>query len=206
MIKYDIIFSMVIANILGIFILFYFLWSKLKDDYQYEKIFNLAFFILFGFALGSIASKYVFSGYWFWMDLIGILLGFIIGTKKQKMKFFESFEGLVIGLLPWVSLIFLSDSIKNSSLTSFLAFWVTLICIFIFFFVASHYRSFTWYKSGRVGFAGTLTALLFFIFRIIASIFSKSVVSLSGSLEIYISSSIVLILFLLIYSLSRATE
>ena len=205
-IKYDIIFSMVIANILGIFILFYFLWSKLKEDYQYERIFNLAFTTLLGFGIGAITSRYILQNYWFWLDLLGILLGFIVGIKRQKIKFFESFEGLVIGLLPWTSLIFLSDSIKNFSLSSFLAFWVTLICVVIFFFIASHYRSFTWYKSGRVGFAGTLTALLFFIFRLIATIFFKNVISLAGKLDIYISASVVLILFLLLYSLSRDIE
>lgn len=199
-------FWMIIANILGIFILFYFLWNKLKDDYQYEKIFNLAFLTLFGFLIGFIASKYLNKEYWFWFDLAGSLTGFTIGIKKQKMKFFESFEGLVIGTLPWVSLVFLSDSVKNSSLSSFLAFWMTLICIFIFFFMASHYRSFTWYKSGRVGFAGILTAQVFFIFRIVASIFYPNVVSLVGKFEIYLSSAVVLILFLLLYSLFRESE
>lgn len=197
---------MVIANILGIFILFYFLWHKLKEDYQYEKIFNLAFLILFGFLIGHLVSRYFLPDYWFWINLSGILLGFAIGIKRQKMKFFESFEGLAIGSLSWVSLIFLSDSINNSSLYSFLAFWMTLICIFLFFFVASHYRTFSWYKSGRVGFAGVLTALVFFIFRLIASIFFQNVISLSGEFEVYLSSSVVMVLFLIIYSLSRSTE
>lgn len=199
-------FWMIIANILGIFILFYFLWNKLKDDYQYEKIFNLAFIVLFGLILGFLISKYFLKDYWFWTCLLGILLGFSIGLKKQKMKFFESFEGLVIGSISWISLLFLTDSINNSSLSSFIAFWMTLVCVFIFFFAASHYRSFTWYKSGRVGFSGVTTALVFFIFRTIASLFFKNVISLSGKFEIYLSSSVALILFLILYSLSKSKE
>ena len=59
---------MIIANILGIFILLL-LWRTLKDDYQYEKIFNLAFLILFGFIAGSTLSVYVLNDYWFWLSL-----------------------------------------------------------------------------------------------------------------------------------------
>lgn len=197
---------MVIANILGIFILFYFFWKRLKDDYQYEKIFNLAFIVLFGYLIGYFTSRYLDQNFWFWIQLAGIMLGFTFGIKRLKMKFFETFEALVIGTLPWVSMVFLSDSINKSSLSSFLAFWVTSICIFVFFFVSARYRTFTWYKSGRVGFAGLVALQLFFVFRLVASIFFQNVISLSGKFEVYLSASVLLIVFLLIYSLSRSDE
>lgn len=197
---------MVIANILGIFILFYFFWKRLKDDYQYEKIFNLAFLVLFGYLIGYFTSRYLDQNFWFWIQLAGIMLGFMFGIKRLKMKFFETFEALVIGTLPWVSIVFLSDSINKSSLSSFLAFWITSICIFIFFFVSARYRTFTWYKSGRVGFAGLVALQLFFVFRLVASIFFQNVISLAGKFEVYLSASVLLIVFLLIYSLSRSDE
>ncbi len=181
---------MIIANILGIFILFYFLWRTLKDDYQYEKIFNLAFLILFGFIAGSTLSIYVLNDYWFWLSLSGILIGFVIAIKRQKMKLYESFEALVIGLLPWISIVYLTNSINKSSLSSFISFWLSSICIALFFFFKSYYRSFTWYKSGRVGFAGVLTSAIFFL-----------TMSVSNH-EPYLSGSVAFILFLLLYKLS----
>ena len=56
--KYVNILHMLIANIFGIFIFFFILWKILKDDYPYEKIFNLGFLIVFGFVLGFLISYY----------------------------------------------------------------------------------------------------------------------------------------------------
>lgn len=187
-------FQMVIANILGVFILFYMLWHVLKDDYQYEKIFNLGFLILFGYLLGLVVSRYILKDYWFWTILVGISIGFVFAIKKQKMKFFDVFEGTVIGLLPWISVFYLFDSIDKSSLKSFISFWLGLICIALFFFFKSYYRTFTWYRSGRVGFAGVLTAIIFFLIRALSSH------------ELYLSGAVALILFLVLYKLSIKKE
>src|SRR3989339_632177 len=140
---------MVIANILGILIFLFLLWKKLKEDYSYERIFNLATLILIGLLVGFLISKKVLPEFCFFLELIGVGIGFVIGVIKFKLNFFETFEGVVIGFLPLLTLFFLSDSIKNSSLSSFLAFWLSLICIFLFFLVDTYYRSFSWYKSGR---------------------------------------------------------
>lgn len=185
-------FAMLIANVLGIFILLFLLWRTLKEDYSFEKIFNLGFLILIGYFISLVLSKYVVSNMWFWIILLGIIAGFTVGILKQKMKFFESFEALIVGLLSWVSFVFLSDSINKFSLISFLAFWISFVCIFIFYFLTSHYRSYSWYKSGKVGFAGVITAILFFIFRCLLFL---------NIYEIIFSGTIVLTLFLLLYKL-----
>ena len=51
------------------------------------------------------------------------------------MKLYESFEALVIGLLPWISIVYLTNSINKSSLSSFISFWLSSICIALFFFL-----------------------------------------------------------------------
>ena len=195
---------MVIANILGILIFLFLLWKKLKEDYSYERIFNLATLILIGLLVGFLISKKVLPEFWFFLELIGVGIGFVIGVIKFKLNFFETFEGVVIGFLPLLTLFFLSDSIKNSSLSSFLAFWLSLICIFLFFLVDTYYRSFSWYKSGRVGFSGVFIAGLFFLIRALISIFFPDVISLSGNFEGYISGTLAFILFLLLFNLSRS--
>lgn len=197
---------MLIANILGILVFLFLLWKRLKEDYSYEKIFNLAFMILLGLSLGFLISKKVLPEFWFFWEMIGIGTGFTLGVIKFKLKFFETFEATVISLLPILTFFFLSDSIKNSSLSSFLAFWLNLICVFVFFLVDTYYRSFSWYKSGRVGFSGVFVAGLFFLIRALISLFFPNVISLSGVFEIYISGTLAFILFLLLFNLSRSQK
>jgi len=182
---------MVIANIFGIFIFFFLLWRILKDDYSYEKIFNLGFLIVSGFVLSLIISNYLAKDYWFWIYLLGLASGFMFGILKQKMKFFDSFEGFVVGSLSWVSLVLITDAITKSSLSTFISFWVSLLCIFLFFFLNTVYRGFTWYKSGRVGFSGVVTAIVFFIFWAIIGH------------EPILSLTVAFFLFLLLYSLAK---
>lgn len=197
---------MLIANILGITLFFFFLWKRLKDDYHYEKIFNLGFFVLLGLVIGSVVSVYFFKEYWFWTDLFIVSVFFVLNIIRQKMKFFETLEALIISLLPWMGFAFLSDSISKSSLSSFLLFWITLIVVFFFFLLDSQYRKFTWYKSGRVGFAGVVTGFAFFISRIILYLIYPKTISFIPNFEIYLSATFVIVFFLLTYKLFISKE
>lgn len=198
--------TMIISNIFGILIFLFLIWKRLKEDYSFEKIFNFGALILIGLLVGFLVSKKILPSYWFFIELIGIAIGFTIGILKLKLKFYESFESVIIGLFPLLTLFFLTDSIKNSSLYSFLAFWLSLICIFLFFLVDSYYRSFSWYKSGRVGFSGLLIAGVFFLIRSLISLFFPNVISLSGAFEIYISGTVAFAFFLLLFNLSRSQK
>ena len=196
-------FEMVIANILGIFILIFLFWLRLKDDYHYEKIFNLVSFVLAGILIGFISLKFVPSVYWFWIYLIAIILSFTVGIIKLKIRFFESLDSLVISLLPYFGLYLLSQSIKNYSLSSFIGFWIVTVFVFLYFFVDANYRKFTWYKSGRVGFSGLLVAGLFFIARSVLSVFFVDGPTIIGQLDIYISATFSFVSFLLLFNLAK---
>ena len=196
-------FEMVIANILGIFILIFLFWLRLKDDYHYEKIFNLVSFVLAGILIGFISLKFVPSVYWFWVYLIAIIASFTVGIIKLKIRFFESLDSLVISLLPYFGLYLLSQSIKNYSLSSFIGFWIVTVFVFLYFFVDANYRKFTWYKSGRVGFSGLLVAGLFFVVRSVLSVFFVDGPTIMGQLDIYISASFSFVSFLLLFNLSK---
>lgn len=197
---------MLIANLLGFLLFFFLFWKRLKEDYHYEKIFNLGFVVIFGLITGLIISRFIFQSYWYWISTISILVFYFIYISRQKIKFFESFEVLIISFLPWVSLFFLTDSVQKSSLSSFLLFWVTLIAIFIFFLVNSQYRKFTWYKSGRVGLAGLSACLFYYISRIIIFLIYPQSTSLVPLYEIYFSSTFTLVIFLLTYKLFISKE
>lgn len=194
---------MVIANIFGILVFLFLLWKTLKEDYQYEKIFNLGLTAIFAYLLSLILLKFVYSQFWFWIIVFAISLSIFFVSKRQKMKFFEVFDAISVSFLPWVALFFIEDSIVKSSLSSFLAFWITLISIFFYYLLKSYYRSFSWYKSGRVGFAGIVTLFLLFVVRFVTSFFNLSILTYAGKYEMYLSGSSTLLLGLLLYNLFK---
>ena len=42
-----------------------------------------------------------------------MLIGFGVARYRLKIRFFESLEAIIIGLMPWLSLIYLLDAIKK---------------------------------------------------------------------------------------------
>lgn len=199
-------FGMIIANLFGILFLFFFLWKRLKDDYHYEKIFNLGLVILVSLVLGLLISKILMPSFWFWISFATIGLTFLFMIKNQKLKFFESLDGLIIGILPLLGLNFLIDAVKRSSLSSFLMFWTVLILIFLFFFLDSQYKRFSWYKSGRVGFTGLAIISLFFIIRIFIYLIYPQTLSFIAPFDIYLSPTFAFLFFLILYRLSVSKE
>lgn len=194
---------MIMANAFGILILLFFLWKRLKEDYHFERIFNFGLVVLGGILIGYLVSYFFLKSYWFWIAVLGTLVGYMIGRFRQRLNFFESLEALVVGLLPWISLLYITDSIKHSSLVSFLAFWVTLCLVVLFFFLDSNYKKFTWYKSGRVGFAGLFVTIIYFLIRTVVALFGFSVISFLAAGEMIVSGLTTLIFMLLLYKLSK---
>jgi branched-subunit amino acid transport protein len=208
---YDIILWMVIAsiliNLLGIFVFLFIFWKRLREDYSSEIIFKTAFEILIGILIGSLLSlKFPQAGF-FWLAILGALMGLTLAILSLKVKFYETFEALIISSFPWVSFVFLLDSITHASLSSFFAFIAILVLVFISYYLDAHYKNFTWYKSGKIGFAGIVTVALFFITRALLAIFGISMVSfVSLRFEALISGSAAFICFILLYNLARIKE
>ena len=194
---------MLIANIFGVFVFLYIYWKRLKEDYSSERIFNSALVLLLGALTGILITNYFFKDYWFWITILTISLSQTFVVLKLKLKFFECLDALIVSLLPWLSLFFLSKSILTSSLSSFLVFWVSLTSIFLFFLLDNFYRAFSWYKSGRVGFSGLATLGIFFIVRLISSMFFSNIVSFAPKFENVFSGTIAFLSFLLLFNLSR---
>jgi hypothetical protein len=195
--------SMVAANLVGVLIFLFLLWKRLKEDYHFERVFGLGFFILLGGLLGLLLSVNFYLAGWFWIVAVGLFAGYLIGKVKQKVNFFESFEAFILGMLPWLSLIFISDSIKNSSLYSFLSFWLCLCLFVLFFYLDGNYKKYSWYHSGRVGFAGLFVGIIFFISRAVAAAFNLPVLSFMGQIDIVFSSLTTVIFMVMLYELTR---
>lgn len=198
--------SSLIVTVSGVLAFLFLFWKRLREDYAPGIIFESAFYIVLGIGISQFVSLRFLPNWFFWAGLFGSIAGIYLGHLRFKIRFYESLEGLVIGLLPWVSFVFLKDSVIHSSLNSFLAFLVTLLAIFIFYYLDVHFREFTWYKSGKVGFAGVSTLAIIFTVRSAIALFGISVLTFSGKYEGAFSATAALFCFILIYNLSRSTE
>ena len=194
----------ILVNLLGIFVFLFIFWRKLKEDYTSGIIFTTAFYMLSLMAVGFILSRLFFSSWWFWAGILGISVGFAISLIKFNLRFYETLEATFAALSPWLALVFLADSVKNTSLISFLAFFVVLLLITFYYFLDSQYKNFHWYKSGRVGISGVITLALFFLLRGLSSTFFPFVISFAGKVEAIISAVLAFLFFLLTYKLARS--
>jgi hypothetical protein len=195
--------SLVLSSLFGILIFLFLFWRRLKEDYSSEKIFSSAFYILIGLVLGNIISFFIDSSFWFWFVLFGIFIGFLISIWSLKFKIIETIEAVGVAFLPWLSLIFLNDAFSNSNTPSLFASVFIIGLIVLFFVLDKRYKSFSWYKSGKVGFSGLFVLGIFFLARTaIAPIFSF-MLSFAEKYEAFLSGLIAFLCFLLIFNLSR---
>lgn len=194
----------ILVNILGALIFLFFFWRRLREDYSGTQIFTSAFYILFGVSLGLSVSLKFFPLWWFWISLAGAVLGLVLGIFRYKMRFFESLESVLMAFLPWLVIIFLSDSIIRANPVSLIFSVLISGLIGIFYYLDNHYKGYTWYHSGRIGFAGLTTAGIFFLIRMAIATFFSFVLSFSGKSDIFLSGICAFTLFLLIFNLSRS--
>jgi hypothetical protein len=155
-------------------------------------------FLAFYFLAFSLLFKY-----WFWLGFVGIGVGLAIGIKRFHLKAYEAMEAVVCGILIWLALVFLNDSVANSSIFSFAGFAAVIAIVGIYYFLDGHYHNFAWYKSGKIGFAGLTSAGIFFLARAVVAGLFPFVLSFSGKYELYLSAIASFIFFLLTYNLAR---
>lgn len=193
----------VLLSALGILVFLFLFWRRLKEDYPQNAIFSTSFYMLLAVALASFLSTRFYPDWWFWVTLLGLSLGLMIGILRYKMRVFESIDATVISLMPWASLVFLSDSIKNTSLTSLAGSLVIFTLLGLFFVLEKHYKRFSWYRSGRIGFSGLTVLGLFFLLRAAVAVSFDNVLSFSGKYEIFLSAILSFLSFLLVFNLAR---
>ncbi|KKR72565.1 MAG: hypothetical protein UU16_C0039G0017 [Candidatus Woesebacteria bacterium GW2011_GWA2_40_7] len=190
----------------GFLISLFVFWRKLKDDYSSQIIFSLAFFILLGVFLGYAVSRWAFSNWFFWLELAGAFIGLTLGVLKFKTRFYEILEAMVVSILPVLAIFFLNDSVSNSSLVSFIAFTTILFLIFVYYLLDVHYKEFSWYKSGKIGFSGLAVLGLLFLIRAGVAIFYTGVLSFVGKSEVFFSGIFAFTSFLVIFNLGNVKK
>lgn len=189
----------------GVVLFLFIFWKKLKEDYLSDNIFFTGVYALFGIVLGVILSIKFFPDWWFWQ--VGVLssVGLLIGILRFKLRIYEVIEAYLIAILPWFSLFFLTNSILNSNFYSFFGFSFLTLLIGLYYFLDTHYKNFSWYRSGRVGFSGLSILGIFFLTRAALAPISNVVLSLAGKTDSVISGVLAFVVFLLIYNLAKTS-
>ncbi len=187
--------------ILGAFIFLFAFWRRLKEDYFESHIFTSGFYILGVGTLMILIANFLAKDYWFWFAFIGILLGTLLGTIRFRLRFFEILEGTLVGVFVPVIFILLYDGISQKRPSSFFAIAVWGVFIGLYFFFSMHYKKFTWYKSGKVGFAGLSVLGLIFLCRALVAIWIPSMVSFV-SIDWILSSIVSFVCFLALINLT----
>lgn len=190
-------------NIFGVIVFLYLFWKRLKEDYPANQIFSTAFYMLLGALFISLLAKRTIPEWWFWTNLSGLFLGLLLGIVRYKLRIFETIEAAAISLLPWFGLYFLGDSVKTAQISSFIGFLIISGLVSLFFVFDAHYKNFTWYKSGRIGFSGLTTLGLFFLLRATFASFFPDVVSFVGKYDALISAVVSFASFLAVFNLAR---
>ena len=199
-------FIKVAVTILSLLVFLFLFWKRLKEDYAAEIIFKAAMYILGGIGISTAVASKFFPAWFFWASFIGGLTGLSLAILRFRVKFYETLEAFIISSLPWLGLVFLTDSAMRSSLSSFLAFAAILIMVFVSYYLDTHYKRFTWYVSGKIGFAGLAVAAIFFFVRTAIAIVKVPMLSFVGRSEAVISGVMVLVSFLLLVNLGRVKE
>jgi hypothetical protein len=187
----------------GYFFLFGF-WKRLKEDYFENQIFATGFYIFTFSLLANIVAYYFLPGYWFWFTLIGSLCGIVIGTVRFNLRFFEVVEAFVMASFLPAIMFLLYDGISKKHPDSFFAVSVVALFIGLYYFLSTRYKSFSWYKSGRVGFTGLAVLGTFFLVRGVVAIWFPHVVSFVER-EWLVSGIISFITFLALTNLTLRT-
>lgn len=181
----------------------YSFWIKLKEDYLVDTIFTVAFTSLFsGLLFYFFAIKFV-SFWWFWMTLLGLTLGLMLGVVRFRFHALETFNAFIYGLMPAYLSLFFYKYLVDRNLILFYASVIIFGFYLLFVFTDSNYKRFTWYKSGRAGFAGLFITGLFFSMRAVIAYFTSNVLSFTGMVDVYLSVGISLTSFITLFKLSR---
>jgi len=192
----------IIFNLLGILVFIFIFWRKLKEDYISDIIFNTAFYMLLGLAVLYFASMFLLPSYWFWLSGVGFTFGLAIGVFRFKLRLYETIEAATIASFPWLVLIFTADAIATSSISSFCSALGCALLIVLYLYLYKHYKNFSWYTSGRVGFSGLALLAIFFLLRATLAIFIPSVISFVKA-EVLISGVLACAFLFLVFNLSK---
>ena len=204
----------VLASFLGFIFYLFFVWKKLKEDYESSHIFTVSLLTLFGVICGSLFTHFFIfpqiqnfipkdflnlNEAWFWGGVGGFIVAFFISAGRANFKLSETFEPIFVGLLVWS--VFLSIAALD-----LIIFVIGSVFIMFYFALSSTYKKLSWYKSGKAGFAGLTTAGFLFLARSLLALSNLHMISFIGKFDAVLSASIAFVIFFAIYNLAELNK
>ncbi len=188
--------------ILSLIVFKFIFWMRLKDDFPSDSIFQVSFLAIgLSLLLGFGAYRF-YPSWWFWASFVGLEIGVLISSSKNKMNKTEVYEASIIAIMPVYFTIYTYMSLYMRDWMILLLSLTTILAVISFKLFDKYYKKFTWYRSGRIGFAGFSSAGIFFVSRAIVAYLNPDMLSLL-TVEIYISILLAIVHFAYIIKLSR---
>ena len=198
------IFILLLQFALTLVLFLFFFWRALHEDFASTTIFRSGLIITFGFALGGVlfsaiiprffpqSSVFSHTGLWFWGAVVGLTIAFSISQKVFSFPFYETLEAAVVGFL--VAMPILSKEWLASVLT-----------LLVYIYLKNKYKTFAWYKSGKVGFAGLSCLGIFFLIRALLALTGSSMLVFTGigKVEVVVCAALAFLAFFAVYNLSE---
>lgn len=190
-------------SLIGILIFLFVFWKRLREDYSETIIFTSAFYVLFGIFISDLIALYFFEKWWFWLGLLGGTIGIILAIFRFRLRVFEVVESGVLGSLALLSMVYLYSLVQDRDILAGSATLICLALIILFVYFDKHYKDFTWYKSGRIGFSGLTILGLFFLIRAAVALFFNDMISFVSGYEVVLSGVLAFVSFLTVFNLAR---
>ena len=192
-------------QIFGVLIFLFLFWKRLKDDYIQDQIFSTGFYAILACALFFLLSKFLLPKWWFWFGFWGFLIGIFGGVLKFKLRVYEILDATFFSVVPAIFTISLYYSTRQSD-WYLLGHSVLLALVFLLYlYLNRNYKRFSWYKSGRIGFAGLSASGFYFLTRAVIAFWFPFMVSFIGKMEPILSGVLAFLVFLLTFNLSVKT-
>lgn len=168
---------------LGIVSFSFVLWKNLKEDYLHEKIFSLTLIILGAGALFWLIFSSRIGYYAFWAAGLALSVVCFYLIRKLEFKVFEFADAVIPAWFLFSFFFSLADFLRTPFDPLKLA-WpaISLLSILAYNFFLKRYRRFSWYPSGRVGFAGFASLGFYFFLRLGVAIYMVVVISLNEAI------------------------
>lgn len=190
-----------VTHFLAVFIFAFIIWKKLREDYPNELIFSFTLALLASGSSGWWIFQKFATPFAFWgVFVLPVILGLYF-VKKFDMRPFEVIDAVAVS---WFWFAFLGTAgsllatLQMPSILSLPQVLIPLVSLGMYSFFIRNYRSFSWYPSGKVGFAGIASLALYFLLFAVFSLYQVVWHSLNREA---LNSIIGLVLFL---SLSAA--
>lgn len=181
----------IILRILALFFASFIFWKKLRQDYPNEEIFGVTILIMVLSFIGGRFFSYQGS-------FLGAFIALILFFKAKKGNPWLAADALTLPFLLVIFIFNLSYIFSQFSKFHLLPMVLSFLVAVSYLKMEKVYRSFAWYKSGKVGFLACFSIIAFFGFFLLLEFFLKKVlywkvvfnlgITLLGGILLYIRS------------------